>query len=67
MRHCAFPPDSGHHPALHPAALIEWVNDSLPHLVLTLKREEKFDAISLFHQSWDTTVTYVWEHNASEA
>jgi SAM-dependent methyltransferase len=39
--------------ALHPSALIEWVNDSLPHLVLTLKREQKFDVVMM---------TAVWMH-----
>jgi protein-L-isoaspartate O-methyltransferase len=39
--------------ALHPSALIEWVNDSLPDLVLTLKRGQKFDVVM---------ITAVWMH-----
>ena len=39
--------------ALHPSALITWVNDSLPHLVMTRKRGQKFDLVM---------ITAVWMH-----
>ena len=39
--------------ALHPSARIEWVNDNLPHLVMTIKRGQKFDFVMM---------TAVWMH-----
>ena len=39
--------------ALHPSALIAWVNDSLPHLVVTRKRGQQFDVVM---------ITAVWMH-----
>ncbi len=39
--------------ALHPSALIEWVDDSLPDLVLTRKRGQPFDVVM---------ITAVWMH-----
>jgi len=38
---------------LHPSALIAWVNDSLPHLVMTIQRGQKFDVVMM---------TAVWMH-----
>ena len=38
---------------LHPSPLIEWVDDSLPHLVLTLQRGQQFDLVMM---------TAVWMH-----
>jgi SAM-dependent methyltransferase len=39
--------------ALHPSPLIEWVNDSLPHLVMTMRRGQTFDVVMM---------TAVWMH-----
>ncbi len=39
--------------ALHPSPLIEWVDDSLPQLAMTLKRGETFDLVMM---------TAVWMH-----
>lgn len=39
--------------ALHPSSNIEWVRDSLPGLAVTLKRQQKFDLV---------TITGVWMH-----
>jgi len=39
--------------ALHPSALIAWVNDSLPHLVLPRQRGQQFDLVMM---------TAVWMH-----
>jgi 2-polyprenyl-3-methyl-5-hydroxy-6-metoxy-1,4-benzoquinol methylase len=39
--------------ALHPSTLIAWVNDSLPHLVMTIKSGQKFDIVM---------ITAVWMH-----
>jgi len=39
--------------ALHPSALIAWVNDSLPHLVRTRQRGQQFDLVMM---------TAVWMH-----
>jgi 2-polyprenyl-3-methyl-5-hydroxy-6-metoxy-1,4-benzoquinol methylase len=39
--------------ALHPSTWIEWVDDSLPDLMVTLKRWQKFDVVM---------ITAVWMH-----
>jgi SAM-dependent methyltransferase len=39
--------------ALHPSALIDWVNDSLPELVVMCKRAQQFDLVMM---------TAVWMH-----
>jgi 2-polyprenyl-3-methyl-5-hydroxy-6-metoxy-1,4-benzoquinol methylase len=39
--------------ALHQSALIEWVNDSLPDLVMTMERPQAFDVVMM---------TAVWMH-----
>ena len=39
--------------ALHPSPLIEWADDSLPHLASTMKRRRTFDVVM---------VTAVWMH-----
>jgi 2-polyprenyl-3-methyl-5-hydroxy-6-metoxy-1,4-benzoquinol methylase len=39
--------------ALHPSPRIAWVNDSLPHLVMTIQRGQQFDVVMM---------TAVWMH-----